>query len=317
MTEPKISVVLCTWNRASLLEKVLESLRCQTLPNNEFEVIIIDDGSTDRTQEIVSSFRDRLFLRYFFQENSGLGAARNYGIKMCNAPIIVFKDDDDLAGPDLLKEHLLTHGKYPEENYAVLGYTKLDRNIAKKPLMYFVTEVGLHLFSYPLIKDGEVLDFNYFWGGCSSCKKSFLIKYGMFNPVFRFGCEDDELGYRLSKHGLKVVYNKQAMSTMVREISYEDFLLRVVKQGQSKFMFSTLHNIPEVKKLTNVLAAKEKWALIEPSYDNIVKSAAVLDKIANKKMEFGFGIDRTLRYLLHQAYSIAFSASELKGVMSH
>ena len=175
MTEPKISVVLCTWNRASLLEKVLESLRCQTLPNSEFEVIIIDDGSTDRTQEIVSSFRDRLFLRYFFQENSGLGAARNYGIKMCNAPIIVFKDDDDLAGPDLLKEHLLTHGKYPEENYAVLGYTKLDRNIAKKPLMYFVTEVGLHLFSYPLIKDGEVLDFNYFWGGCSSCKKSFLI----------------------------------------------------------------------------------------------------------------------------------------------
>jgi glycosyltransferase involved in cell wall biosynthesis len=317
MTEPKISVVLCTWNRANLLEKILESMCCQTLPKNEFEVVIIDDGSTDSTKNIVNSFRDRLSLRYFFQENSGLASARNYGIDECYGSIIVFKDDDDLAAPDLLKEHLLTHEKYPEDNYAVLGYTTLDMKIAKKPLMHFATEVGFHLFNYPLIRDGAVLDFNYFWGGCSSCKKSFLKKYGVFNPVFRFGCEDDELGYRLSKHGLRVVYNNKAVSTMIRDISFDDFILRLVKQGRSKFIFSTLHNTPEVKKLTNVLEAKEKWEFIEPSYDNIIKSAAALDKIANKKMEFGFGIDSHLRYLLHQAYSIAFCASELKGIVSH
>ena len=77
---------------------------------------------------------------------------------------------------------------------------------------------GLLLFSYPNLKHGDVLDYTYFWGGCSSCKRKFLIEYGVFNPVFRFGCEDIELAYRLSKSNLKVVYNARAVSTMVRDI---------------------------------------------------------------------------------------------------
>jgi glycosyltransferase involved in cell wall biosynthesis len=316
MNQLKISVVLCTYNRAELLAKVLESLCCQTFPQNEFEVVVVDDGSDDQTKDTIMSFGDRLPLRYFYQRNSGLGAARNMGIKESQAPIILFKDDDDLADPDLLGEHYLTHKKYPDENYSVLGHVSLDSAINDQPLMHFAAEVGLYLFCYPLIKDGDILDYNYFWGGCTSCKKSFLDKNGVFNPVFKFGCEDDELGYRLSKHGLKVVYNKKAKLTMIRGINYDDFILRLFKQGRSKYIFSTLHNTPEVKELTNVSDVREKWELIEPSYDNIIRSARALDKFANKKIEFGFGVDRNLRYLLHQAYYLAFSASELKGIAS-
>ena len=52
-----------------------------------------------------------------------------------------------------------------------------------------------YLFMYPPLKDGELLDNTYFWGGRSSCKKNFLVEHGNFNPVFKFGCEDIELGY--------------------------------------------------------------------------------------------------------------------------
>lgn len=316
VTKLKISVALCTYNRAGLLRKVLESLCRQTLPQNEFEVVIVNDGSIDHTEETVMSFRDRLPLKYFFQKNSGLAAARNFGIEESLAPIIVFKDDDDLASPNLLKEHLLTHRKYPNDHYAVLGYTNLDSKIVDIPLMYFAANVGFYLFCYPLIKNGDVLDFNYFWGGCTSFKRSFLNKFGLFNPVFKFGCEDSELGYRLSKHGLKVVYNKKATSTMFRAINFDDFIRRLIKQGESQFIFSRLHKSHEAQKLTNVLGAKEKWAHIKPSYDSIIKSASALDKIANQKLELGFGIDRHLRYLLHQAYSLAFNASQIKGITS-
>ncbi len=312
--DPEISGLICTYNRSHLLEKVLESLCKQTLSKLRYEVIIIDDGSSDKTKDLALSFCDRLPLRYFYQKNSGLAAAKNHAIKAANAPLIVFMDDDDLASPRLLEEHLLIHRSYPKDNFSVLGYTNLDSKIANKPLMHFVTEVGCYLFSYPSINDGDVLDYTYFWGGRSSCKRRFLKKYGLFNPVFRFGCEDIELGHRLSKHGLQVVYNAKALSTMFRELSIDDFIQRLIKQGESQYVFSRLHRSPEVWQWTEVMDAEKEWPYIEPVYDSLVGSARALDKIANKKLEFGFNLDKQTRDLLYRAYWHAFRACKLKGV---
>jgi len=314
INEPEISVLIPTYNRSGLLEKVLESFCGQTLPQDKFEVIIVDDGSSDQTEETAMSFRECLPMRYFFQQNSGLAAAKNLGINKCKAPIIVFMDDDDLASPNLLTEHLSTHSKFPDDYYAVLGHTDLDSELVNKPMMNFITEVDCFLFSYRRINNGDVLDFEYFWGGRSSCKRSFLKNYGLFNPVFKFGCEDIELGYRLSKHGLRVVYNRKAVSTMFRKISFDDFIRRKIKQGESQYIFSRLHKSPEVQKWTQVLEAKENWAQIQPVYDRLVSSASALDKIAHRRLELGFGIDRPLRRLLHRSYNYAFKASKLKGI---
>ena len=314
MFPPSLSAILCTFNRAELLSQTLESILGQTLDRSNFELIVIDDGSMDETRKVVESFERRLPLRYAYQANAGLASARNHGIYRSQAPLLLFLDDDDLCSPNLFEEHVKTHGQYPDNHFAVLGYVALDPNLSQKPMLNYVTEVDGYLFSYPDLKHGDVLDYTYFWGGCSSCKRKFLIDYGVFNPVFRFGCEDIELGYRLSKSNLKVVYNARAMSTMVRDISFDAFCTRLIRQGESQYIFSQLHPDAEVQKWTEMMGAEEEWQRIEKVYEAVVRSARELDRIANLKLELGLELDGVTIDLLHRAYRNAFRACKFKGI---
>ncbi len=310
-----LSVIICTYNRAELLKQVLESLTSQTLSKDHFEIIIIDDGSSDNTRTITESFKHILPIKYFYQNNAGLASAKNHGIFAAQGKILLFLDDDDIATPTLLEEHLGTHRKYPDDYYAVLNYTKWAPHLTITPLMEFVTDIGWFLFSYPAIKHGDILDYTYFWGGRSSCKRTFLIEYGVFNPVFRFGCEDIELGYRLSQHGLKVVYNSRAVSMMVRPVTFDDFCQRLIKQGRSQFVFSTLHNDIEVHRWAEVIGTEEKWNNIETVYKAKIRSAKELDKISNMKLKYNFELDDLPRRLLHRAYWWVFKACKIKGII--
>ena len=65
----------------------------------------------------------------------------------------------------MLNEHLRSHVDYPQDRFAVLGFTDLGEAAAASPLMNFVTEVGCYLYSYSKIKHDQVLDYTYFWGG--------------------------------------------------------------------------------------------------------------------------------------------------------
>lgn len=310
-----LSVIICTFNRADFLKKVLESLAGQTLPKEQYEIILIDDGSSDGTKDVVHMFRDRLPVKYFYQNNAGLASAKNHGIYAAQGKILLFLDDDDIAAPTLLEEHMKTHRKYQEERYAVLHHTAWASNLAVSPVMHFITEVGCFLFSYPKIKHGEILDYTYFWGGRSSCKRDFLIERGVFNPVFRFGCEDIELGYRLSLHGLRVVYNAKAISMMIRPVGFDDFCKRLIKQGMSQYIFSTLHDNAGVQTWAEVTGAEETWENIRPVYEIKLKSARDLDSIANTKQKYGFALDETTKRLLYQSYWWVFKACKIKGII--
>ena len=314
MNGPSLSAILCTFNRAELLSQTLESIVGQSLDRSDFELIVIDDGSSDHTRKAVESFERRLPVRYAYQANAGLASAKNHGIYCSRAPLLLFLDDDDVCSPKLFEEHLKTHGQYPDNHFAVLGYTDLDSTLAQKPLLRYVTKVGCYLFSYPNLKDGDVLDYTYFWGGRSSCKRKFLIEHGVFNPVFRFGCEDIELGYRLSKHNFKVVYNAQAVSTMVRDISFDAFCARLIRQGESQYVFSQLHPDAEIQNWTEMIGAEEEWQKIETVYKAVIRSARELDRIANLKLELGLELDDMTTDLLHRAYRNAFRACKLKGI---
>src|SRR5262245_34490850 len=123
---PELGVVVCTYNRAGLLAGTLESLRRQSLDRRAFEVIVVDDGSTDGTAGVVAEYASALPIRAVTQRHGGLGSAKNHGLFVTEAPIVFFMDDDDLADPDLLAQHLDAHHQHPSPSVAVLGYTALD-----------------------------------------------------------------------------------------------------------------------------------------------------------------------------------------------
>jgi glycosyltransferase involved in cell wall biosynthesis len=306
------SILVCTYNRAPLLQNTLESLCQQKLSADEFEVIVVDDGSEDETRSIANAFASRLNFRYAYQRNSGLASSRNHALFLSQGDIVLLLDDDDVASPELLEEHCKTHRAYPQDNFAVLGYTSLAPEVAADPVMHFVTQVGCFLFSYRDIQHGQILGFSHFWGGRSSCKRRFLLQHGVFNPIFRFGCEDIELGYRLSKHNLRVVYNFHALTTMIRSYSFDQFCERLIKQGRSNFVFSELHSDLEVRAWTEVDDIK-KWDLLGPVYETLCKSGRELDALVRYKRQMGIVTEQD-QQLLHEAFWAAFRSSKIKGM---
>src|SRR5258705_13679190 len=102
---PFITVIICTFNRMAFLRDCLHSFIEQNLPRNEYEIIVSDDGSTDKTTEmvkqVISSNLDSC-IRYFPQIHTGVNAARNLGIKHSQGKVNLFFDDDQLAPPEYL-----------------------------------------------------------------------------------------------------------------------------------------------------------------------------------------------------------------------
>ena len=96
---PSVSVVIATYNRGRLLKETIESVLNQTF--QDFELIVVDDGSTDDTEELLKSYGDH--LRFLRQENRGPSAARNLGVSHARASWISIQDSDDICAPDHLE----------------------------------------------------------------------------------------------------------------------------------------------------------------------------------------------------------------------
>jgi glycosyltransferase involved in cell wall biosynthesis len=315
-TGPQISVIIPTRNRAELLRQSLESLIAQTLPASDFEVVVIDDGGTDHTFGVCSNLATALPVTYYRIAPSGISAAKNLGIFAASAPIVFFFDDDDIADPDLLRQHLITHQLHADRATAVLGRTEWSPALEVTELMHYVTDVGRQLFDYSCIGHGDVLDFTFFWGGRSSCKRMLLAREGIFDQNFRFGSEDIELGYRLQPHGFKVVYNRDAVSYMNRPIAYDDFCARCERQGHSQHHFgNVLHGRdPEIRRYCDVDDAASRWREAEPHLQR--KTTRVHDLERRVADDPDDGSTSRWQAELHQLYGETFRAYKLKGIVS-
>lgn len=311
---PKISVILTTFNRVNLLEKVLDSFIKQTIPSCDYELIVLDDGSTDQTSEKVSEYVGHIPLKYVYQWNAGLAAAKNHGLALAASELVLFLDDDDSIESNFLEEHINAHIAFPSREVAILGFTHLDRSIDIDPLMRFVTEDGGYLFNYKHAKEGVDLGFDWFWGGRTSVKKSFLLESGGFNPVFQFGCEDIELGYRLQKRGLKVRYWPKATNIMLRKIGYEAFCERLRRQGRSQFVFSRLHRDRAIQDWCEMPRYYAEWGDIEPQLPALVESASKLNEWASIVSDVGAKLDPEAKELLFNAYHRSFAGCKLQGI---
>ena len=104
MLKEMVSVVLPTYNRAYILDRAVKSVLMQTYPY--FELIIVDDGSTDQTQELVAGYQDERIIYLKMQENRGQARARNCGIGHARYDYIAFQDSDDIWNPEKLSKQV-------------------------------------------------------------------------------------------------------------------------------------------------------------------------------------------------------------------
>ncbi len=312
-SRPLISVIIPTQNRAELLDQSLRSFTRQTLNQALFEIIIVDDGSIDSTRQVLKSWENHLPVRTFFQPQAGIAAAKNQGISAAAAPLLLFFDDDDLASPGLLKAHLKSHQNHPAETVAVLNYTIWQPGLKITPLMHFITHEGGLLFSYPQIRHGQFLDFTFFWGGRASCKKSLLTRYGVFNPDFRFGNEDVELGYRLAPQGFQVIFNRKAVSFMNRPVTLDDFVDRCLKQGKANFIWGTGSDDPWVRAWCLLTHINQEAAGNKAHYDALLDYTRKLDHLANEQIAQGLPLSLEFQKTLFEAYGKTFRACKIKG----
>ena len=309
---PSISVIVPTRNRAPLLRASLRSLARQTLARHAFEVVVVDDGSSDDTPMVCERAAARMNVRYVRIEASGIGAAKNAGIFVSAAPVLFFFDDDDLANADLLEWHLETHRAHPGENVAALGYTTWAPALAVTRVMHYVTDVGGFQFCYEPLRHGQWLDFTYFWGGRSSCKRALLTEHGIFNQAFTFGCEDIELAYRLTRFELRVIHNRHAVQYMNRTLTYDEFCARCERQGRSQWAFSQLHQNRRVQEYCQVIDAAERWSAIQSRLASTVQRTRELEAVLADAGEQprAESIEE-----LYSLYRFTFDGFKVKGIV--
>ena len=108
MSTPVISAVICTHNRAEYLKKALDSLRTQSLPRNRYEIIVVDNCSTDTTKDVVQAFEDITPIVYLHEARIGLSYARNAGWRVAKGDYVAYLDDDAIASHEWLEKIVAT-----------------------------------------------------------------------------------------------------------------------------------------------------------------------------------------------------------------
>lgn len=183
-----VSVIIPTYNRANFLPEAIDSVLAQTF--KKIELIIIDDGSTDNTDEIIKKYEG--CLTYVKQKNLGVSAARNHGISIANGNFIGLLDSDDIWLPEKLTKQIALFQKYPDTGMAGGGCKYVNQKNQ---------EVGRPLIPAENITNCELEIYTAMPGSISNCliKKSVLDKIGYFNEEYAVS-EDRDLYMRISRN---------------------------------------------------------------------------------------------------------------------
>ena len=128
----KVSILIPTYNRANLVPRAIESVLAQTY--KDYEIIVVDDGSTDNTKQVLENYKDR--IKYFFEPNAGVSAARNLGLKYISGDFLVFLDSDDIIYPDKLQIQTDYLIKHPKVDVVYSGWKEIDNNSLSIELEY-------------------------------------------------------------------------------------------------------------------------------------------------------------------------------------
>jgi glycosyltransferase involved in cell wall biosynthesis len=309
-----ISVIIPTRNRARFLEAALRSISSQTLAASEFEVIVVDNGSTDATRLIVDQAAKSLGnLRYVYAPEPGLHVGRHVGMHLASHSNLTFADDDIEAYPTWLET---IGGVFQDDSVAMVGGNNLPR-FERQPPDWFMdlwrppvgskTQV-LHQVSIVNLGDKarEISPFLVF--GCNfSIRKSTLLESGGFHPdgmprekVFLRGDGESSVSAYVSEQSYKCMFHPGASvfhCVPQTRMTLDYFHQRGFSQGVSD-SYSSLRSTRDKERVENLLPALRR---IRSRLDSIVRRLALRSYGARKAMR-AYRAGYKEGYSYHQDY---------------
>ena len=210
---PEISIIVPTYNRSASLLHTLTALSLQTMDKSRYEVIVVDDGSTDNTQQCVEQFAmehpDLSVIYRRHQTNLSKSAACNTGIRLAHGNLVIITDDDIRPVEDWLEAHADRH-RSEDRTVCVVGLVLYpEKWAAKSNWVEFAN--GNYRKNVELEHQRvETLPPNRYAGGNTSIPRKLLVSVGMVDEKLRRG-EDVELGCRLHLLGVPLVFERKAL----------------------------------------------------------------------------------------------------------
>jgi glycosyltransferase involved in cell wall biosynthesis len=222
---PLLSIIVCTRNRARTLERALESLIAQDRSPGEWEIVVVDNGSTDDTAEVIRSFAGRGPVHYTFGDIPGLGGARNSGIAAARGRLLAFTDDDVIVHKDWAARIVTAFEQNPDVS-AVHGYTYANADV---PEMFSV-RTRPHACYF----EGKEAVFESSPGNNMAYRREVIDRIGGFDPSLGAGAkyptaEDSDFWYRVLKAGLKAYYDPSIQVWHGPDVSSRPFQSEVLR----------------------------------------------------------------------------------------
>jgi len=225
---PRVSVVVCAYNAERTMDMCLASLRKLNYP--DYEVIAVNDGSTDRTLEIAQNYDN---VRIINQENKGLSAARNAGIAASTGEIIAFTDSDCVADPDWLT--------YMVAKFLSSGLSAIGGPNFPPPASGLVPSCVAAAPGGPthvLLSD----DVAEHIAGCNMAfRREAIERIGGFDPHFRVAGDDVDVCWRLQNEGYKIGFSPAAVIWHLRRNTISTYLKQQRGYGKAEALVYFKH----------------------------------------------------------------------------
>jgi peptidoglycan/xylan/chitin deacetylase (PgdA/CDA1 family)/glycosyltransferase involved in cell wall biosynthesis len=253
--EIRVSVVIPTFNRKSLILQTLPTVLDQTFPVDRYEVVVVVDGSTDGTAEALRRISAPVRVQILEQKNAGQAAAMNAGLRAAAGEIVLFVDDDHFCERTLLEEHAAAH---LDHEGLVFGPVLVDPRSPDTPATKWMQRVSENVLSH-LAKEGVSLPWFATVAPNSSARRSTLLEAGGFDEGLARAF-DIELGLRLWKKGVPFRFCAMARIHQCYTKSTDQLALREApQQGQSEYLIC--RSYPEFRRFSQLAGITHGKAL--------------------------------------------------------
>lgn len=240
---PEVSVVVPTFDRRARLERVLAGLAAQET-EVAFETIVVSDGSTDGTDEYLTSGRTPLPVVALRQANAGPSTARNRGIAAARGELLVLLDDDLVPTAALVDRHVAAHRARPADRLVVIGPMLDPVGVELSP--WVAWEQAMLRKQYDAMAAGRfAATARQFYSANVSLPRALVLEAGGFDPAYR-RLEDVELAYRLEDHGAVWVFEPGAAGHHHAERSYGSWIAMAYDYGRNEVALARRQDRPGV-----------------------------------------------------------------------